>query len=327
MLMSSLIKKFVVSLLALGICSGSLARQQQEPQQEQQQLYRVVTTIAQLAEPLSQITGGCVAVESLLGSGTDPHLYRLTRADVLKMRSADMLFYVGHLLEAQMIHLLDELAATKPVYGLGEMLMEEHLLEVAEGVYDPHLWMDPLVWREVLVLAAAKISAEVPSCRSAMRIGSRDYFARLDRIDQLIETSLDKVPPARRLLVTSHDAFSYFGRRYDIEVLAIQGLSTDRQVSIRKLDQLIDQLVERRVEMVFIESSVSERNMRAVIEGAASQGHYVRLGGVLFSDAMGREGTREGTYLGMLAHNVNLIASSLGIQLSSLYLFDQALDL
>jgi len=319
--MNALIKGTGVCLFV--VCTGAMANEQHE----QQEPYRVVTTIAQLAEPLSHITGGCVEVESLLGSGSDPHLYRLTRADVLKLRSADMLLYVGHLLEAQMLHLLNELAATKPVYGLGEMLAEEHLLEVAEGVYDPHLWMDPLVWREVLTLALAKISDAVPSCRSTMQMASQDYFARLDRIDRIIETSLDKVPLTQRLLVTSHDAFGYFGRRYGIEVLAIQGLSTDRQVSIRKIDQLVNQLVEKDVEMVFIESSVSARNMKAVIEGAVNQGHYVRLGGVLFSDAMGREGTREGTYLGMLAHNVNLIASSFGIQLSSLYLPDQALDL
>ncbi len=316
--MNVLVKGVGVCLLVL--CTGAMANEKQEP-------YRVVTTIAQLAEPLSHMTGGCVAVESLLGSGSDPHMYRLTRADVFKMRSADMLLYVGHLLEAQMIPLLNEMATTKPVYGLGEMLIEEQLLEVAEGIYDPHLWMDPLVWREVLTLAMARISDEVPSCRSAIQMASQDYFARLDRIDQLIENSLAKVPPTQRLLVTSHDAFGYFGRRYGIEVLAIQGLSTDRQVSIRKLDQLITQLVEKDVEMVFIESSVSARNMKAVIEGAANQGHYVRLGGVLFSDAMGREGTREGTYLGMLAHNVNLIASSFGIQLSSLHLSEQVLGL
>ena len=316
--MNVLVKTISVCLLV--VCTGTMANEKQEP-------YRVVTTIAQLAEPLSHITSGCVAVESLLGSGSDPHMYRLTRADVFKMRSADMLLYVGHLLEAQMIPLLNEMAATKPVYGLGEMLIEEQLLEVAEGIYDPHLWMDPLVWREVLTLAMARISDEVPSCRSAIQMASQDYFARLDRIDQLIENSLAKVPPTQRLLVTSHDAFGYFGRRYGIEVLAIQGLSTDRQVSIRKLDQLITQLVEKDVEVVFIESSVSARNMKAVIEGAANQGHYVRLGGVLFSDAMGREGTREGTYLGMLAHNVNLIASSFGIQLSALHLSEQALDL
>lgn len=303
-------------LMTLIISFSAAAEEQQEP-------YRVVTSIAQLAEPLNLIAGNCVTVESLLGSGTDPHLYRLTRADLLKLHSADMLFYVGHLLEAQMIGLLEKLAEIKPVYPLGELVPREHLLEVAEGVYDPHLWMDPLVWREVLTLAVAKIGEAVPSCRVAMRAASENYFARLDRMDWIIETSLAQVPIDQRLLVTSHDAFGYFGRRYGIEVLAIQGLSTDRQVSVRKINQLVAQLVGRQVRMVFIESSVSARDMKAVIEGAADEGHYIRLGGVLFSDAMGRAGTNEGTYLGMLSHNVHLIASAFGIRLSSLQPHEQ----
>ena len=280
--------------------------------------YKIVTTIAQLAQPLSLIAGDCAQVENLLGSGTDPHLYRLTRADVLKMRRADMIFYVGHLLEAQMVHLLDELAETKVVYAVGEMVDEQALLEVAPGVYDPHLWMDPLVWREVLDVAVAKIIAVVPSCRAAIETNSKNYFAWLQGLDSRIRFSLQQVPDAQRILVTSHDAFGYFGRSYDIEVLAIQGLSTDRQVSVRKINDLVDQLIEKKVNMVFIESSVSARDMNAVIEGAASRDHYIHLGGTLFSDAMGAEGTEEGTYIGMLMHNARLVAFSFGIELADI---------
>ena len=280
--------------------------------------YKIVTTIAQLAEPLSLIAGDCAQVENLLGSGTDPHLYRLTRADVLKMRKADMIFYVGHLLEAQMAHLLDELGETKVVYAVGEMVDEQALLEVAPGVYDPHLWMDPLVWREVLDLAVGRIIAAVPSCRAIIETNSKDYFTWLRGLDSRIRFSLRQVPDDQRILVTSHDAFGYFGRSYDIEVLAIQGLSTDRQVSVRKINDLVDQLIEKEINTVFIESSVSARDMNAVIEGAASREHYIRLGGILFSDAMGAEGTKEGTYIGMLMHNAQLIASSFGIKLADL---------
>lgn len=275
--------------------------------------YFVLTTIAQLADPLATMADGCMRIESLLGSGTDPHLYRLTRADVFKMRQADMILSVGHLLEAQMVHLLMGLAETKPVYAVGEMVDYKHLLEVSPGVYDPHLWMDPAVWQEVLAVAVAKLGAAVPSCRAQLMAGARDYFQRLRELDESVRYSLRRVPPVRRVLVTSHDAFGYFGRGYDIEVLAVQGLSTDRQVSVKKIDDLVTLLITKNIPVVFIESSVSPRDMRAVIEGAASQGHSIRLGGTLFSDAMGVGVT--GTYIGMLKHNIRLIAASFEVEL------------
>ena len=273
----------------------------------------IVTTIAQLSEPLARITANCkkiARVESLLGSGTDPHLYRLTRADVLKLRNADMIFYVGHKLEAQMEELLHSLGETKPVHALGAQLPPSLFLEVAPDIYDPHLWMDPNLWRQVLASAANTIADAFPDCRHHIQQGLRNYALNLQQLDQRIVDLFAKLPAERRMLVTSHDAFGYFGRRYDLQVMALQGISTDRQISVGQVDELVEQLIAKKVQVVFTESSISSRDMRAVIEGAASRGWQLRLGGTLYSDAMGAEGTEEATYIGMLVHNVRLIADS-----------------
>ncbi len=274
----------------------------------------LVTSIAQLAEPLSKIVAGCDAIAgvgSLLGSGTDPHLYQLTRADVVRLRDADMIFYVGHRLEAQMEELLHSLERTKPVYALAEELPSTLLLKVASHTYDPHLWMDPLLWKDVLAVASGKIADRFPECRAQIEVGAGNYEKRLEALDARILRLFAAVPLQQRILVTSHDAFGYFGRRYDLEVMALQGISTDRQISVGQVDALVEQLIAKKVRAVFTESSVSRRDMRAVIEGAAERGWPLRIGGTLFSDAMGAEGTETATYIGMLAHNVGLIANSL----------------
>ena len=312
---------FLKRMSILFVCGGILFAMQGFAQPR----YSVVTTVAQLADPLATIVGNCAQVESILGSGTDPHLYRLARADVRKLRQADMIFFVGHLLEAQMVHLLSELGRTKPVYAAGEMIEEKYLLEVSPRVYDPHLWMSPLVWKQVIAVAVERLSIALPDCRAQLAAATAAYFSRLEKLDGIIEDILQQVPESRRVLVTSHDAFGYLGRSYDLEVLAVQGLSTDRQVSVKKIDNLVETLVTRRIPVVFIETSVSPRDMRAVMEGTAQRGHSLRLGGTLFSDAMGTGET--GTYIGMLKHNVRLIAASFFLELQLSQLLDDLQEL
>lgn len=277
---------------------------------ERDKNYEVITSIAQLGEPIAHITDGCVNVKNLLGSGTDPHLYRLTRLDTLYMHRADMVFYVGHLLEAQMEPFLESLRRVKPVYPMGEIIDVSLLNEVEPNIYDPHLWMDPVLWHEVLERALAIIAKRYPQCEETIEIRSKIYFAKLLNLHKQAQEFFSLIPIKQRVLVTSHDAFGYFGSSYNIEVRALQGISTDRQISINKINTLVDEIVEHNIKTVFVESSVSSRDMRAVIEGAASLGHRVEIGGQLYSDAMGKSGSFEGTYIGMLMHNINTIASA-----------------
>ena len=170
--------------------------------------------------------------------------------------------------------------------------------------------MDPLLWKDVLAAASGKIADRFPECRAQIEIGAGNYEKRLKALDASILRLFAAVPLQQRTLVTSHDAFGYFGRRYDLEVMALQGISTDRQISVGRVDALVEQLIAKKVRAVFTESSVSRRDMRAVIEGAAERGWQLRIGGTLFSDAMGAAGTETATYIGMLTHNVGLIANS-----------------
>lgn len=276
----------------------------------------VVTTIAQIGEPIGVIAAGRARVLSLIGEGVDPHLYRLTRSDVAKLVGADLILYSGLHLEAQMLEMMERFAERKRVVAIGDALAEDGLLPGTSGatdaVHDPHVWMDPQLWKKALAAALDALAATDPANADFYRANAADYFAKLDALDTRARTAIASIPPAARALVTAHDAFGYFGRSYGIEVMAIQGISTESEAGIRRIENLVSTLAERKIGAVFVETSVSQRNVRALIEGAAARGHAVRIGGALFSDAMGPKGGYTGTYLGMFDHNVTAIVRALG---------------
>ena len=253
-----------------------------------------VATIAMIAEPLG--------IESLMGTGVDPHLYKLTRTDIARLIGAPHILYCGLGLEGKMLDAFERLAASgKPVTAVCEAVPEAKRLPVAPGyagAADPHLWMDPALWAEALAAAAGRLGLAAP-----------DGFAQLDAYAR---ASIDSIPPEARVLVTAHDAFAYFGRRYGLEVVGIQGVNTGSEAGLRAIEATVETVVSRGLPAVFVESTVSDRNVRAIVEGAAARGHRVNIGGRLFSDAMGPEGTYEGTYVGMIDHNVTTIARALG---------------
>lgn len=271
---------------------------------------RITTTIAQIAEPLSAIGGDRVIVESLMGPGVDPHLYQATQGDIRKLQEADFLFYNGLHLEANMVKAFEQLGKEKPVLAIAEAIPEEKLLRDEEGAVDPHVWFDVDLWQTALDAAVELLKKEVPQFADELEAGKRAYF---DRLAELKEEAavLAQLPEERRVLVTAHDAFGYFGRAHGIEVVGLQGLSTEDEVGLTDIERTIALLVERQVPAVFVESSVNPDSIRAVIEGAKEQGLDVKLGGELFSDAMGEAGTEEGTYIGMYRHNVRTIFEAL----------------
>lgn len=272
----------------------------------------VVTTIAQIGQPLAEIAAGKADIITLMGDGVDPHLYRLTRSDVAKINRADIIFYTGLHLEAQMLDMLKRYAARKPVIGIANSLMGKNLLLRDGKTHDPHVWMDPLLWAQALQVAVETLARQDPANAATYRTNAAAYFKKLQALDSRAGAAIATIPAASRALVSAHDAFGYFGRAYAIDVLAIQGVSTESEAGIRKIETLVDTLVKRRISAVFVETTVSTRNVRALIEGADAQGHVVRVGGSLFSDAMGARGGYTGTYLGMFDHNVTTIVRALG---------------
>jgi len=272
---------------------------------------RVVTTIAQIAEPLSVIGGGRVQVTSLMGPGVDPHLYQASQSDIRKLGNADVIFYNGLHLEANMLRAFEEIGKRRPVLAVGEAIPEDRLLADGTGAVDPHVWFDIELWKEALGAAVEELKKLSPDDAAFFEANKRDYFAKMDELKEEAVRKMASVPEERRVLVTAHDAFGYFGRMLGLEVVGLQGLSTEDEIGLSDIERTISLLVERRVPAVFVESSINPKSIEAVIEGAKERGLNVRLGGELFSDAMGGEGTEEGTYLGMFRHNVDTIHEAL----------------
>ncbi|MGE4532827.1 metal ABC transporter solute-binding protein, Zn/Mn family [Halomonas sp.] len=274
----------------------------------------VVATTGMIADAVREVGGERVAVQGLMGPGVDPHLYRQTRSDVVAMSGADAVFWNGLNLEVQLAELLARLEARRPVIAVGEAVPVEARL--ADEEYpdqpDPHVWMDPGRWRHAIIAVRDALSELDPEGEAAYREGASAYLASLEALDAYAREALASIPEGSRVLVTAHDAFGYFGEAYGIEVLGIQGFSTESEAGLARIETLVDLLVEREIGALFVETSVSDRNVRALIEGAAAVGHEVRIGGELYSDAMGPEGSYEGTWLGMLDHNVTVIARALG---------------
>lgn len=280
----------------------------------------VVSTTGMITDTVRRIGGDAIAVSGLLGSGVDPHSYRQTRSDIVKLTRADLVLWHGLFLEAQMEEFLLRLGEKKPVVAVTDQMEasaragETDLIgsEDYEGRYDPHVWMDPVLWQKVAARIEAVLSDARPEHAATFAANSNAFQAELAALLSYGTDALSQVPAENRVLVTAHDAFAYFGRAFDMEVLGVQGISTDNEAGLHRIRDMVDLLVERNIGAVFVESSVSDRNIRALIEGAAAQGHEVRLGGELFSDAMGEEGTYEGTFIGMIDHNMTTIARALG---------------
>ncbi|MEO1006985.1 MAG: zinc ABC transporter substrate-binding protein [Planctomycetota bacterium] len=277
--------------------------------------YSIVATTGMVADIVRNVAGERATVTGLIGSGVDPHLYKPTRSDVQRLLGADAIFINGLLLEGKMTDSLFRAAeAGKKVFRVTELLDEAYLLEPEgfEGHYDPHVWMDPLAWSKAVGVVRDKLTEFDPQGASAYRENAEAYAARLDALDAYAVRVLASVPEEQRALVTAHDAFNYFGRRFGYEVVGIQGISTDSEAGVRDIERLVDLLVDRKIAAVFVESTVSQRNVEALIAGARARGHEVSIGGTLFSDAMGDAGTYRGTYVGMIDHNVTTIARALG---------------
>lgn len=275
---------------------------------------RITATTGMIADAARQVGGEHVTVKGLIGPGVDPHSYRQTRTDILALARADLVLWHGLYLEAQMEAFFHELAQNRNVEAVAESIPRELLIahDTYKNKFDPHVWMDPERWVYVVrAIRDAMINPE-PAIEPSLRENTDRHLADIAKLTAYAKQVLASVPADQRVLVTAHDAFNYFGRAFDFEVVGIQGISTESEAGLNRVAELVDLLVDRKVRAVFVESSVSDRNVRALIEGAAAKGHKVIIGGQLFSDAMGPDGTYEGTYLGMIDHNVTTITRALG---------------
>jgi manganese/zinc/iron transport system substrate-binding protein len=295
--------------LALG--AAALAAR---PGLAQTQPLSVVATTGMIADAARQVGGDLVEVKALMGAGVDPHSYRQTRSDIVALSRADVVLWHGLYLEAQLEELLLKLGKRQTVVAVGEAVPVEDRIahEDYEGRFDPHVWMVPALWTHVVNEVVRTLSEARPDAAATFEANAARHIEEITALGVYKAERLATIPAASRVLLSAHDAFGYFGAAYGFEVVGIQGISTESEAGLERIRTLVDMLVARDIRAVFVESSVSDRNIRALIEGAAAKGHEVQVGGELFSDAMGEPGTYEGTYIGMIDHNATTIARALG---------------
>jgi manganese/zinc/iron transport system substrate-binding protein len=272
---------------------------------------RVVSTLGMIDDAVREIGGDLVQAQALMGPGIDPHLYRPTPRDVAALEKAQLCLYGGLQLEGRMNEVLAKLKVL--TVAVLEAVPEAERLypEGAAGKPDPHVWFDVPAWRRVVERIRDAMIEARPADREAFTANADRFLAELEALDQEVRQELAQVPEARRVLITAHDAFGYFGRRYGFEVQGIQGMSTASEASAAEIRRLAALIAEKRIPAIFVESSVPPATIRALQNAVKSRGFQVKIGGELFSDAMGNPGTPEGTYVGMVRHNARTIAEAL----------------
>ena len=295
-------------LLALALSVSAYgAAQSDEP-------INAVATIGMIGDVVENVGGECVGVTAIMGPGIDPHLYQASSGDVRTFNNADIIFYSGYSLEGQLGDVLERFAQRKPTVAVSPESIGSDALIATQDAYgvDPHLWMDAGLWARIAPTVADALSELRPECAEQFRGNAEAYTAQLEALNAWIEEAVSSVPEGQRVLVTAHDAFAYYGRAYGIEVEGVQGISTESEAGVADIRNMAQVIAERQVPAVFIESTINPRTVRAVIDAAARRGHQVEVGGELYSDAMGQDGTAGGTYIGMLYENTATIVEALG---------------
>jgi manganese/zinc/iron transport system substrate-binding protein len=304
---------FGVLLLALVFVISGCSAATSADKSEDHGKIQVTTTIAMIADIVANVGGDRIEVTGLMGPGVDPHLYKASQGDIAKLQKSDIIFYNGLFLEGKMGDVFVKMASDRPVVYVTEYIPESSLQQPPEfaGHYDPHVWFDVKLWMKAVERVRDGLIELDPEHKESYDQNTTAYLKELEELDRYAKEQLASIPQEGRILVTAHDAFGYMGLAYDMEVIGLQGISTDSEYGLRDVQNLVDMLVERKIKAVFIESSVPKRSIEAVVEGAKAKGHDVVIGGELFSDAMGEAGTEEGTYIGMVKHNVDLIVAAL----------------
>lgn len=272
---------------------------------------RVVCTTGMVADLVRNIGGKHVSITQLMQAGVDPHLYKASPGDIKSLNEADIICYSGQHLEGKMADLLHQLSNSRRSVAVTDGIASGMLIKTEDGIVDPHLWFDVSLWQEAARRVLDELCEYDPSNAEEYKKAAATYDAELQKLHLYAREQLAGIDRTRRVLVTAHDAFQYFGRAYQLEVKSIQGISTESEASVKQVNDLVAFMVDRKIKAVFVESSVSEKNIKALVEGCASRGHQVAIGGELYSDAPGAEGTPDATYVGMVKHNVDTIIKAL----------------
>ena len=310
----------IMLLLWLAVTSGcsSSSDGQSDSLSDGDTKPQIVTTTGMVRDMVQTLVGSDAEVTAIMGPGVDPHLYQPSRGDSIKLLEADIVIYNGLHLEGRLGEVLEARAeANNATIAVAETLDDSELIDADAGLHDPHIWMNVALWKDAAVNVASALADRMPEHAESIFERAANLEQELDQLDQWGEATIASIPESQRVLVTAHDAFQYFGQRYGVEVHGVQGVSTISDAAISDVNRLVDLIVERKVPAVFFESSVSPRQVKAIVEGAQQRGLEVSSDSTLLSDSMGADGTPEGTYIGMMRHNFGTIATALGGQVAA----------
>ncbi|OUR98147.1 manganese transporter [Flavobacteriales bacterium 33_180_T64] len=274
----------------------------------------IVTTTSMITDLVENIGGDYVNIQGLMGSGVDPHLYKASEGDVTKLVNANVIFYNGLHLEGKLVEVFEKMgSSTKTPIALGEELDKNTLIgsDYFASNYDPHVWFDVSYFIQFAKKVTKVLSEKDPKNAENFIKNEQQYIAKLEALQMKLEDIIVNLPREKRILVTAHDAFNYFGRAYDFDVVGLQGLSTATEAGVKDVQKLSAFIIENKIKAIFVESSVPKRTIEALQAAVKSKGHEVVIGGTLYSDALGNAGTVEGTYVGMFEYNVNTIVNAL----------------
>lgn len=274
---------------------------------------RVVTTTNIIGDLVSEIGGDKIILQSLMGPGVDPHLYKASEGDVMRLFKADIVFFNGLHLEGKLADIFEKMKTRKHMVSLGEFLPKEKLIasESFGGNYDPHIWFDISLYKNLSETVTKELSKADPENSEYYEQNNLRYQSELDHLDKNLRNIISELPPKKRILVTAHDAFSYFGKTYGFQVVGLQGISTASEAGVRDVRKLTNFIIEHNIKAIFIENSIPRRTIEALQAAVEAGGHQVEIGGTLYSDSLGNAGSPEGTYAGMFTFNVQTIVNAL----------------
>ncbi|SDB62750.1 manganese/zinc/iron transport system substrate-binding protein [Flavobacteriaceae bacterium MAR_2010_188] len=298
-------------LILLGACIFIIGCKSEN---SSDQRLKVVTTTSMITDLVTNIGGDLISVQGLMGSGVDPHLYKASEGDVHKLGSADVVFYNGLHLEGKLVEVFEKMQSRKVnTVALSDALDKSTLIgsEYFASNYDPHIWFNVDYWEQATAYVVETLSKDAPEYKDDFEENGKIYIEKLQALKEDLHSKISTLPEEKRILVTAHDAFNYFGKSFGFEVVGLQGISTATEAGVQDVQRLAGFIIEKKIKAIFIESSVPKRTIEALKAAVNAQNYDVEIGGTLYSDALGNPGTDEGTYIGMFKYNVETIVNAL----------------
>jgi manganese/zinc/iron transport system substrate-binding protein len=302
MIKTPLLLLLLVVLFA-GACSADNTAKNNKTQ--------IVATTGMIGSAVKNLMTDDFELKVLMGPGVDPHLYKPTQGDINALANADIIFYNGLQLEGKMVDILSKMSRTKKTIALAETIATDSLLAAEGKIYDPHIWFDVLLWQQIIEPLSLALQDARPASKEKIALAAAKYTARLKDLHQEVTTKMSTIDADQRILITAHDAFGYFGRRYNMKVVGLQGISTVSEFGVKDVANLVDYIVANKLNAIFVESSIPERSIKAVQQGCIDKGWEVAIGGTLYSDALGAAQSGADHYIGMVQSNVNTIVGAL----------------